>query len=276
MRKTGLAIAAILSLCGGLSGVALADDGLSLVSEVDAIELVALQTLPDAPGDRGDFDLCSHLAMTPDTQGGALAEDRGWIVTGEVALDGYDAVSFIGSFGVGTSGSCERLDGNVGIFRAGELVALAYAPDATTRAISLITPLEAGGARIWDGDYLPYPVADLQIGDDGMAIVELAAIDQVCGGAAEVPNIYGMPIGEARTLLQQHGWTPWSGDEVQQFDHRAADYRDQGLIEVGSCSGTGFGFCSFGYENKAGELFVTTVGDAEPSPAVSSYGVECR
>lgn len=278
MNKTVLGLLAVLPLTCSSLALAATKTGLSLISEVEGIALVELGELPAAPADQGDVDLCSHLVMTPATQGGRLAESNGWFVTWEEVISSYDVVSFVGGFGPGTSGSCELLDGNIGIFEAGELIALAYSADTSAISIGAIEALEAGGVRIWDGDYLPYPVADLHIGDGTIEITPLAEIDRVCGGAAEVPSIHGMPIGEARTLLEDHGWSAVAGDELDEFDRRAADYRAEGLIEVASCSGTGFGYCAFLYASDAGMLHVTTVSDPEPpqTPSISSYGVDCR
>lgn len=50
-----------------------------------------------------------------------------------------------------------------------------------------------------------------------------------------------------------------------------------GIYEVQSCSGTQFGYCSFGYEGQFAELSVVTVGEGEPSstPQVARYSVSC-
>jgi hypothetical protein len=271
MNKATLCLSAALSI----AAVPLAHaQGPALESNVAEIALVALDTLPEAPADKGDAEFCGHLAAESVSAGARLAESRGWIVTAEAEVGGYDVVSFVRGFVSGTSGSCERLDGNVGIFRAGELVALAYAHDTANGTIGSLEPLEGDAVRLWDGDYLPYPIADLRIEGDAIEITALATVDTVCG-AAELPNIHGMPIGEARELLRSHGWSPAEGGRIEEFDIRAADLRDQGITEVEGCSGTGFGYCSYAYEGSAGKLSVSTAGDAEPTPNVSGYTVTC-
>ena len=56
---------------------------------------------------------------------------------------------------------------------------------------------------------------------------------------------------------------------------REAELMKRGVVEVDGCSGTGFGYCSYGYESPAATLSLATVGDAD-DPAVSSYDVRCR
>lgn len=53
-----------------------------------------------------------------------------------------------------------------------------------------------------------------------------------------------------------------------------ADLVRRGVPEVEDCSGTGFGFCGYGYRGAAGRLSVTTVGDND-FPSVSGYEVHC-
>ena len=103
----------------------------------------------------------------------------------------------------------------------------------------------------------------------------LATRETVCRGRASVPNIYGMKIDKARAALIQSGWTPVPGNpsEDSRFG-REKDLRKRGIVEVEGCSGTGFGYCRYGYKGAAGALSVTTMGD-DDLPIVSGYGADC-
>lgn len=249
-------------------------------SEVKGLAIAPAGTIPKAPPSAAAREFCEHLTLSPKSPAGRLVAGRGWAVTGETRLPGGNqAVSFVGRFEPGTSGSCLASEGNVAVFRDESLLAIAYAPRGAKDTIARVVPLGDGNARIWSGDYLSQPLADLRIENGGLliALAPLAAEERLCGGTAVVPNIYGLPIDTARKALGARGWTPVRGEIGTD---RARYGREFGLIERGipeveSCSGTGFGYCAFGYRGPAGTLSVSTVGDDE-FPAVSGYGVTCR
>lgn len=247
----------------------------NMTTNVEGLEIVPLKNLPSAPEEGGAEPLCAHLVTAPSTEGGRAAAAQGWSVTSEVKLGALDAVSFVGGFEPGTSGSCLLNDGNIGFFNGSELVALAYASDSETRKIGRIEPFGSNGIRIWDGDFLPQPVADVAFDDDDiLTIAALASEEAFCEGTTNVPNIYGKPVVEARASLQEKGWLPVEGSE--DFPGRN-DFTDAGLTEVDSCSGTGFGYCNFTYKSAAGVLSVVTAGELQlpSSPSVVSYSVNC-
>lgn len=275
----------VLGPAGSFAGQGAAGPGeergpLQVRSEVKSLAIVLARDVPKAPPAASDRDSCGHLTITPSTAAGRLVASRGWAVTGEAPLPtGGQAVSFAGKFEPGTSGSCLVSEGNVAVFRGGTLLAIAYAPRASKETIGKIVPLADGHARIWGGDFLSQPIADLRVENDGylLALAPLAAEETVCGGGAVLPNIYGMAIDRARKVLESKGWTPVQGaiGKNRNEQGREIDLVERGILEVESCSGTGFGYCSFGYRNSAGTLSVTTVGDGE-FPSVSGYGATCR
>ncbi len=210
-------------------------------SSVGDLRIAALQVLPAAPAGGSGRDVCEQWLAAPKTAAGRQVQAAGWGVTGEVAAGRYQAVSFVGSFEPGTSGSCLARDGNVGIFEGSSLVAIVYVPRGSDRTIGSIEAFETSGLRIWDGDYLRQPLADLQVAGDGaLAIGPLATQEKVCGGKAAVPNIYGKPINDARAMLQDMGWAAVASAAPRQ-DPREADLVARGVLEVDGCSGTGFG-----------------------------------
>lgn len=251
-----------------------------LASQIPGLDIVALESLPAAWSGQGDVAFCSHLATTPETPAGRAAQSLGWIVTAEAPFGDLTAVSFVGSFLQGTSGTCLRQDGNVGFFAGDRLTALIYATDAKEMPIGFIRPFADNGLRLWSGDYLPMPIADIQLLPDGITVTPLAATEPVCNGTAQVPLIYGLPIDIARKDLAKAGWqpVPFTGDrsESRGLD---AEIAARGVPEVDVCSGTGFGFCGYAYSGPAGSLGVTTMGEFGEDgsfPTVANYGVDCR
>lgn len=265
---------------GNAPGAPPAAGAIRVQSMVAALRFVPLQRLPQAPTSAAGAAraACGHLLAEARTPAGREVALAGWGVTGEVGIGPYQAISFVGAFERGTSGSCQLGQGNLGIFRGADLLAVAYAPGNAGRTIGRAVAFERDGLRLWDGDFLSQPLADLRLGaDGGLAIQPLAAEERVCAGAASVPNIYGRPINEARGLLARSGWSPVTSPgraERERLDSRVADLVRRGVPEVEDCSGTGFGFCGYSYRGAAGALSVTTVGDND-FPAVSGYGVRC-
>lgn len=258
-----------------IAGPALAEMDLS--SQVPGLAIAALDDVPNSPMNQGDREACTHkLVGAPTTPAGEVAHFQGWGVTAEVRLGDLTAVSFVGRFVQGTSGSCELLDGNVGIFRGDRLLAVIYAEDPEKQLIGYASPFGTG-LRLWSGDFLSAPMADVAVTPAGVAIVPLAASESVCNGAASVPLIYGLPIDHARQALAAAGWQPIAG-QTNPASY-AAEIAAAGVPEVEDCSGTGFGYCAYRYTGPAGELGVTTMGEiAEDGtlPAVVGYGVDCR
>jgi hypothetical protein len=251
-----------------------------LVSRIPGLDVVTLDRLPSAKGGPGDVEFCDHLAITPETAAGRAVQALGWSVTAEVPFGELTAVSFVGGFLQGTSGTCLRQDGNVGFFADDRLTALIYATDASEMPIGFIAPFGASNLRLWSGDYLPMPIADIQPQAGGIAVGPLSASEPVCNGTAEVPLIYSLPIDIARKQLADAGWQPmpYTGDRSESMG-LDGEIAARGVTEVDICSGTGFGFCGYAYSGPAGNLSVTTMGEFGEDgsfPIVAGYGVDCR
>ncbi len=262
-------------LSAALVGASAAD---SLPQGMDGIVVVELTRLPPPPRPV-EAGSCDHLWVEPGTAGGAEVKALGWAVTGEVSLGGFDVVSFVGGFEPGTSGSCRSSDGNVALFEGDQLRWLVYGEKDASGRIGSIQPFEDRAIRVWGGDFLPQPVADLHVDASGAVfLAALADEEQFCDGQATVPNIYGMPIAAAREELTSAGWGPLLGIlPGETADSRAEALKAAGIYEVQSCSPTGFGFCSFRYSGQFAELSVVTVGEGAPSPTpdVARYDVSC-
>ena len=240
--------------------------------------VVELRRLPPPP-EPVEAGSCDHLLVEPQSAGGVEAKALGWAVTAEVSLGGLDVVSFVGKMEPGTSGSCRTSDGNVALFESNQLRWLVYGEKGANGRIGSIQSFEQKAIRIWSGDFLPQPVADLNVDAGGAVFLSaLADEEQFCDGQATVPNIYGMPIAAARQELVSAGWGPVLGIlPGEPSDSRAKSLKAAGIYEVQSCSPTGFGFCSFGYGGQFAELSVVTVGEgaASSTPEVARYSVSC-
>ncbi|WP_346245813.1 hypothetical protein [Sphingomonas rustica] len=245
-----------------------------LTSKISGLMISASGDLPKAPAEAGARDDCAHLLSDPKTAAGREVAERGWGVTGEAKVGDYQAVSFVGSFERGTSGSCLLGKGNVALFKDGKLAALAWMKPGSPRSLARIETLGDDRLRLWDGDFLSQPFADLVADATGtIAAIPMAEKDAVCGGKAEVPNLYGVPIATARARLARHGWTPGEREASGEDSGAVGELVANGVTEVDDCSGTGFGFCRFTYGGAAGTLSVTTVGEGDRP--VAGYDVSC-
>lgn len=264
-------IAAALALAAGAAGA----EGPRLASQVPGIAVLPLTELPAAPAATGERQYCSHLFTDPETEAGRAVRGKGWEVTGEVPLGPWTAVSFVGDWLPSTSGTCDLIEGNIGLFSGAQLVGLVYSADPDAQLIGRATAFGPAGLRIFDGSVLPGPVADLRLIGTDVAVTPPAPEEPVCGSAT-VPYIHGLPIDMARGLLAEYGWRPVP--QPAAVSGMAQEIAAAGVTEVEDCAGTGFGFCSYAYEGPAGGLSVATAG--EPSddyglPAVVGHSVRC-
>lgn len=269
----------LVALAVSGAGPILAD--LRVSSQSVGLEFATINTLPAAPDDQEDTRFCDHLFQAvPETTAGQAVHAQGWHITAELPFGDLTAVSFIGRAIPATSGTCELLDGNVGLFSDNQLVALVFGANGSKPMIGEVRPFGKDGLRVWSGDVLPTPVADLQRTDfDHISVMPLAKEELFCGGAAVVPHIYDLPINEARAPLLQMGWTPVPGDQDAYAYSQAKDIAAAGVPEVEECAGTGFGFCAYRYSGPAGMLSVTTAGEIGEDgtlPMVVSYEVTCN
>lgn len=271
--------AVIASLFPALFAVpTLAQEIEGFTSDVADYAVVAISTLPPPPAQEGEA-FCGNLIAEASTPAGRIVEERGWAVTAEQPLGRLTAVSFVGTQIQGTSGSCEFLNGNVGIFEGSELLAIIYGTNVERPLIGRIERFATNAVRIWDGDLLSQPVADLDLSGEGyVRVMPLAANEQFCGGSRSVPLIYGLQITDARNRLAEHGWSPADhGPPEGRPDERSAALAGNGLIEAESCAGTGFGFCTFDYVAGTDTLSVITAGEGPEggNPVVAGYEVSC-
>lgn len=249
-----------------------------LESQREGLRIVAITELPDNPRPMPDETDCFGVFTKPQSPGATRVVSGAWGLTGEEVQGGMTFVSFVGRAENGTSGTCLLQDGNVGIFRGDQLVALVYAEAVLDRDIGKIRALPPAGIRIWDGDYMQAPLADLHVDQGGRITVgPIAKRDLFCDGDISLPSLFGLPILEARELLLEEGWQPAPSAEEPSSDW-VREIAANGVPEVEDCAGTGFGQCRFSYTRQpAQSLGVITAGEwgEGPSPSVVDYGVSC-
>ncbi|MFN4193555.1 MAG: hypothetical protein ACK4FR_11480 [Tabrizicola sp.] len=273
------------TLAAGLLAAPVAADPM-FGTEVAGIDILESDELPPAPAQSAsadDLDFCGHYFVeTPKTAAGRLVESLGWHVTAEVEAGEVTAVSFLAEMTPGMSGTCTLIDGNIGLFADDQLLALVYGSEEGSTQIGKIRPLEPpDGLRIWSGEELPQPIADLwPIDTIGAHVTPLAQTEKLCQGQASVPFIYGLPVDRARQMLMAAVWAPVPHtDKRESLYCIANEVAAAGVTEVEDCSGTGFGFCIYTYEGVAGKLTVRTYGDIGEGgrlPLVDEYWVDCR
>ncbi|WP_421760321.1 hypothetical protein [Devosia sp.] len=249
--------------------------GQEVVSEIPEIMAVKASKLPEGPHPSRSDDNCSSDLSSPTTDAGRYVLQRGWGVLSEVDIGEYQLVSFAGEFIPGTSGTCAVRQGNIGVFDGSRLKAILYTASKSDAVIGALVPLEGGNVRLWSGDYLGYPVADISVGSIGLIVDKVAAEDTFCKGTVVVPNVYELPIPEARDKLQAAGWEPVP--QAREEFGQQVDLHDLGITEAVFCSGTGFAFCSYAYKINGAHLDVTTAGELFDGnvPGVVSYAVTC-
>ncbi|MBC7990569.1 MAG: hypothetical protein H7Y19_13430, partial [Luteimonas sp.] len=229
--------------------------------------------------EQGHF--CRNGAIDPSkTAAGKQAAALGWLVTSEQQAAGYTAIGVFSRGSQGTSGTCFIADGNIVIYRDARPVAIVYGDvpvdDEGGSIGGVVATLTAGRLRISDWTPVGSESADITLAPDRIDVVAIAEKETACGDIT-VPNIRGKSIPQARTLLAPFGWRPAVFGDAASKDNpydAARDYRNEGLTEFETCSGTGYGFCSVRYDHRSGAVLgVTTVGDG--TPTVSGVSVTC-
>ena len=246
---------------------------LTISSKIAGIRIVPTSKLPRNPNPRTIDEYCSMVGYGvdhPTSLGGRMATKNGWIVTSETKLGDYDAVTFVGGLDAGTSAVCFPKNGNLGIFDGSRLRAIAYSPSDPVLAVA--EQVDRQRIRL-NTDTPTAPFADVVL-RDGIVVEPTAKEDQVCRGGAVVPNIYGQDIKKARMKLAAYGWRPQRPSEPLNggLDQ---ELKAQGVIEVESCAGTGWGPCRFQYVHLKG-FALNVISRGEEIANVISYAADCR
>lgn len=268
---------AIKALSAMVGLFALATPSLALaqvvVSDLPDIMASDTSTLPEGPYVGGGDD-CRGNYSAASTPAGQYVEDHGWGVISEVTLGDYQLVSFAGEFLNGTSGSCSIEQSNIGVFEGTTLKAILYTANKTDQLIGALDLRPSGAVRLWSGGFVSLPVADITPTEAGLTVGAVAAEETFCG-ASIVPNVYDAPITEARKTLKIAGWKPVP--QPREGSGQQGDLHDLGITETETCSGTGFGYCSYTYRSAGAILDLISVGEIYENdfPTVVDFSVSC-
>jgi len=273
---SALGIALLLSISLGSVGNA-GSNNLEVVNEVTELKFSYLKTIPMGPLP-SDFDRgwCNDSIIEPVTLNGKIISAKSWGVLSEQSLGPFEFVSFAGEFKDGLSGSCIISQGNVAIFKAGELVGVIYTSSKDDQLIGKLWIAEGGVLQLSTPRSSPW--ADIKILKDKIQIEYRASVQSFCNGAVIVPNVVGEPIREARQSLIEFAWEPIIQTEEVVLSF-VEEMRQSRIVETIDCAGTGFGYCSFEYENANASLYVTTSEQTVPvgyDDVVLYYGVSCK
>lgn len=242
-----------------------------LRSNVTGASLVRFGELPTvAPyGDNSD-DYCGERVRSA-TKGGQLAEQRGWRVVKEAKFHGLDAVLLVRGYDPGTSGHCTSKDPNLMFFDGSRLVGVLFSKGKNGIGMNSIENV-GGNLRVWDD---MSAVGQVSLSGTDLTFDRVTGSDSVCDGKYRVPVVFGQPYSKARRILGSSGWIARTSKEETSAGDRTETYRTR-FPEVDSCSGTGYGYCTFGLTAKEGaaKLSIITAGE-DDDPSVTSYDVSC-
>ncbi|MFT4027195.1 MAG: SHOCT domain-containing protein [Novosphingobium sp.] len=264
----------VLSMQGGSSegGVSVEDfETYALRSNVKGASLVRIKELPTTTAYNGDPGNYCGDRKAASTDGGKIAERRGWRVVNEKKFHNLDAVLIVRGFDPGTSAHCFSKDPNIAFFDGARLIGVLFSKGKDGVGMN---DIEVTGEwlRVWDD---VSPIGQLNLQGNDLTFDRVSGYDEVCGGKYRVPAVFNEAYSKARGDLGGAGWTAQPSNEETFEGDRTEDYRRR-FPETDSCSGTGYGYCNFTLKSKDGlaKLSITTVGEAE-DPLVASYDVAC-
>ena len=219
---------------------------------------------------------CAYFAVPADDQKFSISrsiQNKGWGILSEVRLAKYHFIAFAGSFDGGTSGICRISQSNIAIFEQDNLLGIIYLDGSDASLIGSIRLMDAGFIRVFSGDTIQMPVADIHLSLNAFELKTISDLTAHCNGTSIVPSVFGKDIIEARNVLINHGFEPIEAIEPSLPVWRMHLIND-GIREVDACSGIGYSFCKFRYKNENSSVNLITAGD-DAFPSVVRIGVNC-
>ena len=219
---------------------------------------------------------CAYFAVPADDQKFSISrsiQNKGWGILSEVRLAKYHFIAFAGSFDGGTSGICKISQSNIAIFEQDNLLGIIYLDGSDASLIGSIRLMDAGFIRVFSGDTIQMPVADIHLSLNAFELKTISDLTAYCNGTSIVPSVFGKDIIEARNVLINHGFEPIEAIEPSLPVWRMHLIND-GIREVDACSGIGYSFCKFRYKNENSSVNLITAGD-DAFPSVVRIGVNC-
>ena len=185
---------------------------------------------------------------------------KGWAILSEAQLGQYELIAFAGKFEVETSATCYVKESNIAIFKNGSLFGVIYLQTKEDTQIGHFEKMDDGFLRLYSGDPLQVPVADLNIHTNGLKLDPISKKPlRYCGKKTVIPNTLGMTIQDARDKL----WI--SGFDRIEHEQEPESYTSKtypGINELAGCS-NGIPWCYFEYEDKYSKVTLRTLGSAE-------------
>jgi hypothetical protein len=255
-----------------------AETTIKLSSDVPPIALTAPAALPENPlkGSVAPDDYCAQYVTEPDSPGAKLVAANGWLVTSEADMGPYRVVSFVGDFSPKSDGNCYGVLGRVAVFDKSTLVALAVPTNDEKGPAPGRVDERDGDSLLVERLAFGLPVGELHQDANGIRLTVFSASQGFCHGAVSVPNIYGVPIRQARKSLIAAGWKPIPGDNA---GGPTAALQSQGVVEAAECSENFPLHCPFLYRNGTRTLTVITHADKKGDPTrgpVDYTAVTCQ
>ena len=237
----------------------------------------AIKSIPNGPYPDISDGPCAYFTVPIDDQKFSISrsiQNKGWGILSEVRLAKYHFIAFAGSFDGGTSGICRISQSNIAIFEQDNLLGIIYLDGSDASLIGSIRLMDAGFIRVFSGDTIQMPVADIHLSLSGFELKTISALTAYCNGTSIVPSVFGKDIIEARNVLINYGFEP-----IEAIEPSLPAWRmhliDAGIREVDACSGTGYSFCRFSYKNENSSVNLITAGD-DAFPSVVRIGVNCK
>ena len=236
-----------------------------------------VKSIPKGPYPDVSKGPCAWFSVPTDDQKFSISQsiqNKGWGILSEVRLAKYHFIAFAGSFDGGTSGTCNISQSNIAIFEQDNLLGIIYLDASDASLIGSLRLMDAGFIRVFSGDTIQMPVADIHLSLSGFELKTISALTAYCNGTSIVPSVFGKDIIEARNVLINYGFEP-----IEAIEPSLPAWRmhliDDGIREVDACSGSGYSFCKFRYKNENSSVDLITAGD-DAFPSVVRIGVNCK
>ena len=273
MRLAGLAL--LLSV-GAITASNADITQFEISGDLNNFRFNAIKSIPNGPHPDVSKVPCAWFSVPTDDQKFSISrsiQNKGWGILSEVRLAKYHFIAFAGSFDGGTSGICRISQSNIAIFEQDNLLGIIYIDGSDASLIGSIRLMDAGYIRVFSGDTIQMPVADIHLSLNAFELKTISDLTAHCNGTSIVPSVFGKDIIEARNVLINHGFEPIEAIEPSLPVWRMHLIND-GIREVDACSGIGYSFCKFRYKNENSSVNLITAGD-DAFPSVVRIGVNC-
>ncbi|GAA0314055.1 hypothetical protein GCM10009087_25540 [Sphingomonas oligophenolica] len=229
-------------------------------SLVPNVSIAPSLDLPVVAYKKYESDFCGSEGPIRETPEGRWARSRGWRVDDQGTFGPLTVVSVLRRYDYQAQ-FCGQVDGRIILFDHGKPIASVHVGDADDEGQVDGLGVRANGAlRLTNMWFKPF--GDLFVEGRDIEVRPLPRSDSICDGAATLPNVFGKPIAQARSILGRSGWkadpqpppvVTKNPDGSLEFEN-SDDYNmyNRGFKEEKNCDPRGF--CEFHY--KRGEIKV--------------------